>query len=78
MTEPEVDHGGQHFRRTEPGWRDALCALSDHRVTDASFPEHVEFRIEFDDDSVFAISLRDSDRSGAEAVVVSGLGVWVL
>lgn len=79
LTDPEVkDSSGHIFRRSDAGWRDALCDLINERVHRAAIVDGTEFRLEFEAGSIFRVSLRDEDRQGPEAVNVFGKGSWVL
>lgn len=79
LTDPEVIDGSGHtFRRSDAGWRDALCDLINERVHRAIIVDNIEFRVDFEGQSVFRVSLRNEDRRGPEAVNVFGKGWWVL
>jgi hypothetical protein len=53
-----------------PGYRDALCNLITHKAREIKFlPEKLS--LIFDDDSVWSLSLRDSDYRGPEALMLT-------
>ena len=79
ITDPELERSdGASLRKSDTGWRDALCELIDARVQGASITDGKEFRIDFDSGAVFRVSLRDEDRRGPEAVNIFGRGTWIL
>lgn len=53
----------------EPSFRDTLCDLISHTVTQASVVEDDALSLEFDNGSVWTASLRDEDQRGPEALM---------
>ncbi len=51
----------------QPGYRDALCSAIGENVTEAEFNEGRSLTVEFENGTVFALSLRDEDLDTPEA-----------
>lgn len=59
---PEVaDADGISVGFGQPNYRDALCSAIDEAVTTAEFAEGSALTVEFENGTVFALSLRDED-----------------
>jgi hypothetical protein len=69
VTLPTVEVGEKQLAWGMPGYRDLLCERIGKLVTAASVTEGQQIRIEFDDGSRIAISLKDEDYQTAEAAV---------
>ena len=68
-----VSAGGHRWGFGDAGWRDSLCERISRVVRRAACDES-EIRIEFEDDSIFRVSLRNEDYSGPEAFTFESPG----
>ncbi len=65
---PDVaDADGISIAFGEPGYRDALCSVIGETVTQPELNEGRSLTVEFENGTVFALSLRDEDLDVAEA-----------
>ena len=65
---PDVaDADGISIAFGEPGYRDALCSVIGEIVTQPELNEGRSLTVEFENGTVFALSLRDEDLDVAEA-----------
>lgn len=62
-----ADGSGVTVAFGEPGYRDALCSVIGESVRAADVEEGSALTIEFDNDTVFALSLREEDLDTPEA-----------
>jgi hypothetical protein len=69
-----ADAEGISLEFGEPGYRDALCFAIGLTVEKATFEEGLELTMEFDNGSVFALSLREEDMNTAEAGTFTAAG----
>ncbi len=54
-----------------PGWRDALCTLINKVVSTAVAVEGEDIKITFEEGDVLEISLREADKEGPEAAMLT-------
>ena len=67
-TWPDVaDADGISIAFGQPGYRDALCSVIGETVTEPELNEGRSLTIEFENGTVFALSLRDEDIDVVEA-----------
>lgn len=57
----------------EPGYRDALCFVLGLSVEKATYNEGNELTLEFDNGTIFALSLREEDLNSPQAGTLSTL-----
>jgi hypothetical protein len=72
---------GLSLRWVQPGYRDALCNLISHKVRAIEMYLSEKLSLTFDNDSVWTLSLRDSDYRGPEALMLTdenGKSLFVL
>jgi hypothetical protein len=74
---PRVHDHGQVFQETEPGYRNAICALIGEVVSSTEVREQDILRITFADNRSITVSLRAEDATGPEcAYFISASGRW--
>lgn len=76
---PEISHGGNAVKFGMSGYRDRLCGLITHLVTEVKFLEPEVIVILFDDDSRVQIPLRNRELPGERAIFTAPkhrLYVW--
>jgi hypothetical protein len=74
---PRVHDHGQVFQESQPGYRDAICALIGTVVSSTEVREEDVLRITFEDNRSITVSLRAQDAIGPEcAYFISASGRW--
>ncbi len=68
-----ADGDGVSLGFGEPGYRDALCFVLGLSVEKATYTEGSELTLEFDNGTVFAVSLREEDLNSPQAGTLSTL-----
>lgn len=66
-TRPTIENKGQTLRWNDAGYRDALCDLITHYVTETTIRENDAIELKFDTGAIIRISLKDDDYEGPEA-----------
>ena len=65
---PDVaDADGISIAYGQPGYRDALCSVLGENIAEAHYDEARALTFEFENGTVFALSLREEDIPGPEA-----------
>jgi hypothetical protein len=68
---PTIRESSNTFCRKTPGYRDALCALIGEEVSKTSEEANEQLRIHFNHGTILEVSLKESDRDGPEAAMMS-------